>query len=149
MHVFAQQMRSCDIQDFQPCATPRTRVVRGDVQNDENYKSVHRPGGTAIQSYHNKRRILRSTFNPIAVWQGAWQGQFFGETKGVRNDVPGTDTNRAHFFDLTRITNNGNNTIQNINLNAGNPDRYHHIRSDPNNPNQENFRIWTDPLNRL
>jgi hypothetical protein len=102
--TFAQYTRWC-YNDGSGCAAgyPVTRFASPPT-GTVLYSNAYRAATTYIHMVAGGTLIARTDFTPIGLWEDAWQGQFFGETKHVESDVPGTRNSKVSFSDLKRET---------------------------------------------
>ncbi len=141
--TFAQYARWC-YDDGSGCAAgyPRTAFAPAPT-GTVLYTNAYRASTTYIHMVAGGELIARTDFTPIGLWKDAWQGQFFGETKHVESDVPGTRNSRVSFTGLMRQTDASGTwaTVERLTMFTSHC-RYRQSAAS----GTTDFEIWTYPL---
>lgn len=131
--------------------------------NLENYWRNHPSGATKTYNAQYKSgdghlhliidgdQFGETGWNPTNLWAGDWQSEFFGETKFAQSDVPGTVGDPVAFLNnekLVRDVSGDFHWAKIHDLDRISPTcryRFDFLNPDDN----QNFRIWTQPLDSL
>lgn len=91
-HFFSQYNRC-----YPACGGGGTVISPSSPTQPHNYKVLYDSNVHRIRMYWNANLLDTTSWDPYAVWSGANQAQYFGETHDRGDDVPGTSANVLQF----------------------------------------------------
>ena len=102
-----------------------------------------------IHMYANGTYLDETSYDPTTIWQGSWQGEFFGETHDTASDIVGTATTKTNLGQIGWSNEAGTfspfASLSGTIAGAGSP-RYHTDKYTDGSGNPADL-IWTDPAN--
>lgn len=147
-HVFSQWTRQCKVQGY-PCPNGETKTIYLAAPSARSYCAVYRRASSdRIVLDVDGETISTMGYDTQGIWRPEWQGQFYGETFHVGDNMPGNKTNKTDFDYLQRYGSAGGlNFFTNAELKplySSVPNYYWNETFSPAGGGF-GFRIWTDP----
>ena len=112
----------------------------------ETYTSKYISSASKIFIYHDSVILDTTSYNPLTVWSGVWEGQFDGETEDSDTDIVGTAADQTQLYNIQFFGPGGAAHFFSV-VTPHVPDlpRYHVAKYSPTGGGT-GLLLWTDPL---